>query len=550
MAAIAAISAVALGQGRARLAAATPVHVRAILIDGQLNQKPVPRLELRIASATDAAVATARTGFDGHVDLELPPGRYTLTTPSGVSFDGQSYSWRLRLTIKAAPLTVTLSNDNAMAPISPALVRPTPAASAALDLEAQFRRLRPAVVTVWSDLGQGSGFIVAVHPDGMAMLLTSDHVIAGARALAVQTDATHKVAAILLSEDPNHDTAALAANLSGAPDVTAAILATAATVAAIPAGAPVFTIGSPHQQAKVLTPGIVGQNDAQGLIASINLSLGNAGGPLFAADGAVIGITAADATGLGRIIRITAANAVLRRAEAKFESTPTLPAALLPVVPSPPYPIAALRQAVRRSGFDPKLYQFSFAGYAVTVATPPLVYWWQTHDRPGPNTNAGLRNRMPSLGEHAPVIWIQVTPQSKPTLSSLFLHSLTSDYTHGHASRTVRRRFLADFGHMELECGGRTIVPISPGRIAEVDLTGEAGTHASQFGDTTFAGLYAYAPGAISPACGAASLTVYGAGKDASPQSHPLNSALMNRIWDDFSPWRNAPPLPTLPQGR
>jgi hypothetical protein len=86
-AALAAISAVVLGQGRARLAAATPVHVRAILIDGQLNQKPVPRLELRIASATDAAVATARTDFDGHVDIELPPGRYTLTTPSGVSFE-------------------------------------------------------------------------------------------------------------------------------------------------------------------------------------------------------------------------------------------------------------------------------------------------------------------------------------------------------------------------------------------------------------------------------------------------------------------------------
>jgi S1-C subfamily serine protease len=187
-------------------------------------------------------------------------------------------------------------------------------------LEAQFRRLRPAVVTVWSDLGQGSGSFVAVHPDGMAMLLTSDHVIAGARALAVQTDATHKVAAILLSEDPNLDTAALAANLSGAPDVTAVTLASAATVAAIPAGAPVFTIGSRHQQAKVLTPGIVGQNDAQGFNASTNLGLGNAGGPLFAADGAVIGITAADATGLGRIIKITAAGALLRRAEARFES--------------------------------------------------------------------------------------------------------------------------------------------------------------------------------------------------------------------------------------
>lgn len=543
MAAMAAISAVALGQGRARLAAATPVHVRAILIDGQLNQKPVPRLELRIASATDAAVATARTGFDGHVDLELPPGRYTLTTPSGVSFDGQSYSWRLRLTIKAAPLTVTLSNDNALAPISPALVRPTPAASTALDLEAQFRRLRPAVVTVWSDLGQGSGFIVAVHPDGMAMLLTSDHVIAGARALAVQTDATHKVAAILLSEDPDHDTAALAANLSGAPDVTAATLATAATVAAIPAGAPVFTIGSPHQQAKVLTPGIVGENDAQGFIASINLSPGNAGGPLFAADGAVIGIIAADATGLGRIIKITAADAVLRRAEAKFESTPRCPPHYSPSCPRLPTPSP-------RSGFDPKLYQFSFAGYAVTVATPPLVYWWQSHDRPGPNTNAGLRNRMHSLGEHAPVIWIQVTPQSKPTLSSLFLHSLTSDYTHGHASRTVRRRFLADFRRMELECGGKTIVPILPGRIAEVELTGETGANPRQFRDTTFAGLYAYAPGAIGPACGAASLTVYGAQQDAEPHSHTLSPALMNRIWDDFASWRNAPPSATLPPGR
>ncbi|HVB39858.1 MAG TPA: serine protease [Terriglobales bacterium] len=555
--------ALTLGQAPAHQAAAlpVPVHVRAILVDGQLNQKPAPRLELRFAPMAGGAAATARTDFDGQANLELKPGQYTLTTPSGIDFDGQTYRWRIRFTISTAPLTVTLSNDNALTPGSPTGARLTPPAPPASNLEAQFQRLRSTVATVWSDLGHGSGFIVAMHPNGMAMLLTNEHVVAGAHFLAVQTDATHKAAAILLSEDNDRDVAVLEANLSADPAVAAAKIAPAAEVAAEPEGAPVFTIGSPLSQEKVLTSGIIGKNEAHAFISAINVNHGNSGGPLFAADGAtageVIGITTfGDVTssgpGISGIIKITEADAVLRRAEAKFESDPALPLDPLPTVPTRPYPVDALKKTVRQRRFDPQLYTFSFAGYDVVVATPPLVYWRLTRgtaaiaqkisrrrgSSPGDNgfDPAGdLRSWMQYTGEYAPVVWIEMTPRLTPTFTSLFLHSLTSGYTHGRASRAVRRRFQADFGRMELECGGEAIAPISPGRIAEIATSDNA-----QPQDAAFEGLYAYPPGAISPACGTVRVTVYGAGQDASPQFHPLSPALVNRVWEDFAPWRDA----------
>lgn len=366
----------------------TQVEVQAILVDGQLNQKPVPRLEVRLqpdgggraGAHAGAHAIVARTDFNGHLQLILPPGAYTLSTPDGIGFDGQTFQWRLPVTVTSKPLTVTLSDDNALTPMVPSA--PAPAPAPAPDLVSQARRLQATVVTVWSDLGHGSGFIVALR-NGQALILTNDHVVAGARYLAVQSDAAHKSAAMLLSEDPDRDVAALAANLASSPQIAAATLATRGEVEAEPAGAAVFTIGSPLDQQKILTAGIIGKNDTHAFISAINLNHGNSGGPLFNAAGHVIGITTfgdatSDGPGLSGIIKITEADAVLRRAEGRFESQPPLPSDLLPTAPTQPYPLDALKATVRQRHFDEMLYQFSFAGYDVTVATPPLVYWRQT----------------------------------------------------------------------------------------------------------------------------------------------------------------------------
>jgi hypothetical protein len=358
------------------------------------------------------------------------------------------------------------------------------------------------------------------------------------------------VAAILLSEDKDRDVAALAANLAGGPPVAAAALATGAEVAAAPAGAAIFTIGSPLDQQKVLTAGIIGRNEAHAFISGININHGNSGGPLFDAAGRVLGITTfgdstTDGPGLSGIIKITEASAVLGRAEAKFETLPPLPSDPLPTVPDPPFPTDTLKQAARERHFDANLYQFSFAGYDVRVVTPPLYYWLNTrgdaevatvrqrrskgNQESGFDPGADLRNWMQYTGAYAPMISVEMTPRMKPTTASRIFKALTPAYA------SLHWRFDADFGRMELDCGERKIAPIQP--IRQPEEVVNANDHPE---DAAYEGIYEYEPGAIDPACGTVTLIVYGSEAGAPAKSHRLSTKLVQRVWDDFAPWRQA----------
>ena len=66
------------------------VTIRAILVDKDLNQKPIPRLSLRLtrSDVTGTEPYSARTNFDGTAGLELPPGRYHLSTSDPAEFQG------------------------------------------------------------------------------------------------------------------------------------------------------------------------------------------------------------------------------------------------------------------------------------------------------------------------------------------------------------------------------------------------------------------------------------------------------------------------------
>src|SRR2546428_693010 len=91
------------------------VTIRAILVDKDLNQKPIPRLSLSLARSdvADTQPYAARTNFDGIAELQLPPGRYHLSTSEPVEFQGKKYSWEMDLSVSAPGTVAELSNDNA-----------------------------------------------------------------------------------------------------------------------------------------------------------------------------------------------------------------------------------------------------------------------------------------------------------------------------------------------------------------------------------------------------------------------------------------------------
>ena len=105
--------------------------------------------------------------------------------------------------------SVELSNDNAQV----ADAAPGAPVRAVDDLAVLFQKYRNSVMTVWTEFGHGTGFVV----DPSGLLLTNYHVVGPADYIAVQFDEKRKVEAKLVAFDSEKDVAVLWADLSAFP---------------------------------------------------------------------------------------------------------------------------------------------------------------------------------------------------------------------------------------------------------------------------------------------------------------------------------------------
>lgn len=194
------------------------VHVRVVLVDRELNQKPVPFLLLSLSGAKSAEV---KTGLDGTAEVKLPPGKYIIATPKPTDLGGQRFSWNLALKLSGDDQNVDLTNDNAKTEeISASTAKPASGNGRESDLAGLFKRLKNCVVTVRSETGHGTGFFV----DNKGLVLTNEHVVANSGYLAVQFDREHKVDARLIAADSQKDVALLWVNMAALPNAAPAPL--------------------------------------------------------------------------------------------------------------------------------------------------------------------------------------------------------------------------------------------------------------------------------------------------------------------------------------
>src|SRR5258708_11812582 len=242
------------------------VHVHVILVDSELNQKPVPFLNVTLKSS--ATSLDVKTRLDGGAETTLPPGAYTVTTAKPIDFDGKRYSWSVRITLTGAEKTIDLTNENAKVEDNVAAAAPRSSGASTGDLTEQFKKLKNTVVTVISESGHGTGFFV----DGKGLILTNQHVVGQSQYLAVQFDRERKIAARLIASDAQKDVALLWVNMSALPSATPAVLArSSGSHAPVQEGARVFTIGSPLSLDKIITTGIISKVDAHTLMSHINI---------------------------------------------------------------------------------------------------------------------------------------------------------------------------------------------------------------------------------------------------------------------------------------
>lgn len=524
------------------------LKVRAVLIDKELNQKPVPKLGFVVVpfeGPTGTSVA-GKTGFDGNGELQLAPGKYHLSTPEPVEFQGKKYSWDLEITVSAQESTVELSNDNAKA----TAVAAAAAGRKVDELTTLFQKYQNAVVTVWSEIGSGTGFCV----DKAGLIITNQHVIGPSDLVSVQFDAKRKVSATVLAFNPEKDVAVLWANPSAFHEMIVAPIAKSETgKESVIEGERVFTIGSPLSQRKILTSGMASKVEARAIISDININHGNSGGPLFNSVGEVVGITTFRESGPGvaGIVRIEEALPILEQARKKMGDG-TLPSArYLPVEPPDTYPLDVLKENISAEKFNRHPYLFSESGFDVAMVTPILKYRLEEqvqlaaakekgkrtkkHEAAVQNTFQplqDLRGWAEYAGEYKPVLMVQAAPQLRETFMSALGRGLAA--SGGGYGGPAHLKYKTDFYRMRLLCGGKEVEPIHPGKAATVVNAHNAFVNVT---DATYVGIYSYPADALQPSCGEVALELYSEKEPDKPNRKVLDSKAVERIWADFQPY-------------
>ena len=528
------------------------VKVRVILVDKDLNQRPVPHLTVVFAADSNDPHRSqeVKTDFGGTAEFLAAPGKYWMSTPHGVDFQGRHYAWDMEINVGGESVSVDLSNDNARI-TDPASVEPAPKADG---LTLMFQKYQKSVVTVWSEIGSGTGFIV----DSAGLVMTNQHVIGPSELVSVQFDAKRKVAAKVLAYDAGRDVAVLYADLSAFPGASAAPLATATTGRELAVeGERVFTIGSPLGLKKIITSGIVSKVEARAIISDVNINHGNSGGPLFNSLGEVIGITTflvpgGNGPGVTGVVRIDQTLPVLAQARKKMKDVSIPSARLLPVEPSDPYPLVALKERSTPAKFNTRPYILTVGGYDVALGTPVLEYELQGEvgrraaQEKGKRTKK--RNESPEntfeplqdlhewaeyTGEFKPVLLVQAAPQLRETFMSVLGRELAPSLE-PFASNAPRLKFRADFYKMKLLCGRKEVEPIQPGKA--VTVVNERNSFVNVT-DATYVGIYSYPPDAVSPTCGKVTLQLFSEKDPGKSESKDLDQKSIDRVWNDFQPY-------------
>ena len=213
-----------------------------------------------------------------------------------------------------------------------------------------FRATRDAVFTVYGDRGHGSGFLV----DKAGLILTNSHVIASSNRISVQLNPKTRVPATPLAEDKQKDIAVLQIAPKVVKELPVLKLADRPAVDLAFEGEKVIAIGSPLNQIRILTSGIVSKVEERAIISDVNINPGNSGGPLINMDSEVIAInTFGDVPlrgpGVSGSVSISLALSLLHQARDRVHDDPP-PSTLLPVVPEDPFPIEGLKWASERCG--------------------------------------------------------------------------------------------------------------------------------------------------------------------------------------------------------
>jgi S1-C subfamily serine protease len=517
------------------------LRITVMLVDPQHVVTPVPRHPLLISdNPPSAAPRRILTAPDGTATVTLRPGNYTVESDRPVAFHGKSYEWRRRVDIAAGrDAVLELTADNAE------VVTAAPGASNPSFL---LTRWQDSVVTLWTPTTRASGFVV----DTSGLVVTSQRAVGAASLVEVQVTPAVKVAARVLVADPARDVAVLWIDREVVAAVRPVPLGCEpAARSDVANGQEIFTIGVPIRGPKDLTSGTVSRAAPQALRADFEFDSGAAGGPVFAAGGAVIGVTSiANDENESRdetpVVRIDAVCDVVAAARTKVQEAVAPDGTRLPVEPIRPFPMDALRDAAGRRAGNANPYQLSSSDFDVALITPVVAYAAQNPSsasgrgqgnatRTPPPAPTFVRSVMDfgSWSEYVagfpPVLMVRVTPRLVEGFWAKVARAAVS--TQGVSLPPITR-VPSGFSRMRAFCGDAEVTPIHPftlvQRVSDDDGIAE--------------GLYVFDPSSLGPQCGTVRLELYSKNAPTKADTRVVDAKVLEQIWQDFAPYRAVTP--------
>ena len=531
----------------ARAQTESVLHIKIVLIDADGKSTPVPRHALLISD--NPATSSPRrvvTALDGTADVRLSPGNYTVESDRPVALKGKAYQWTQIIDIAAgrdAVLELTAKNaDTASLDSAAAADAAAPEADPTAEL---LIRWRDSVVAVWTPAVRASGFVI----DAKGLIATNQHVIGNASSVEVQFTPATKVTARVLAADAAKDVAILQVNASALASIRPVTLACAQPMKPFVANQKIFTIGNPLGEDKDLTSGSVNRVDQHGAVSDFRLDLDDTGGPVFAPDGSLVGITSfmdekdRSRRDDSRLIRIDEACDVVAAADKKMKEAAPPSGAALPVEPVQPFPVDALKDAVKRRTGSLNPYQISSADFDIAFITPVQVYGAQDRaERSSVGGQSGITRgadggptlvRDPTdygswseyVAKVPPVLLVRVTPRQVESFWTTVARGAAQ--TQGMALPPIKH-FKSSFSKMRALCGDAEVTPIHTftieQRISDTDAINE--------------GLFVFDPGAIGPQCGTVKVVIYSEKSPEKGETRAVDPKILQQIWQDFSAYR------------
>lgn len=419
------------------------------------------------------------------------------------------------------------------------------------ELTTKFKELQLSVVTVWSEIGQGTGFIF----DARGLVMTNQHVIGPSEIVSVQFDQKIRIPARILAADPQKDVAVLWIDIASLPNATVAKIAKGTEEEpAVIEGERVMTIGSPLNQRKIMTTGIASKVEPRAIISDININHGNSGGPLFNSIGEVVGITTfgdpdQGGPGISGIVRIEETTPVVELAIGKMSLTEKPESRLLPVDPTDRYPLDAIKDVVEAKKFDFKPYSFSEADFNVTLMTPLMTYRAESEAQREAEKTKNKRTKSKDsrqstsattdqfynwreyVGDYKPILIISAQPVLGESFWGAVGRGVAANYGI-HAPANLR--YKTDFYRMKLFCDEKEVAPIHPAKIYRLTTLSNYFVRSN---DATYAGFYSYAADAISESCGVVRLELFSEKHPDKAESKTLDKKTVERIISDFRPY-------------